>query len=244
MFKWSCRLMEKGKKCVRGYNYVGRLCEGCSHYQDEKINYQPRICISGQEFEDFEQELDDFNDWVTEHQNRELDIWCQVENIKPRFVKTLSGKGGQIRLQGYLILVRNGFIGQTEFDDFFYIHISPNQQDRLRFAVGDRFDARGSFSLDRGRILFKYIRRVEFGSRSGKETWNNSKALVARQTASRFERQYETCLHCPHGALVDVMDREQKGQKVFRELYCFESIQDPQNCYVYAGTALNDCIRE
>jgi len=53
MFKWACALKNKGKKCPRGFNYIGRLCEGCTHYLDEKINYQPRLLISDREFESF-----------------------------------------------------------------------------------------------------------------------------------------------------------------------------------------------
>ncbi len=244
IFKWSCRLKDRGKSCVRGYNYVGRLCEGCAHYEDEKINYQPRIKVEKQEFELFLQEVEEFNDWVSEYQNREMDIWCEIVTIKPRFKKQVYGKGGQIRLDGYLLIIQNGFIGQTGIDDFFYVHISPNQQDRLRFAAGDQFEAKGKFALDKGRILFDKIWHVDFEYRSGKQTWNNSRALVARQTATRFENQSDTCLHCPHGALVDVIEKHNGRIQTFRELYCFEGIQDQNLCYVNAKRVIDHCNQE
>jgi hypothetical protein len=241
MFKWSCELKNKGKRCYRGLNYVGRLCEGCTYYLDEKIHYQPRILLSGAEFEEFKQELEDFDESVSEHQNRDLDILCDISSIKPRFKKTISGGKGHLRLDGYLLVMRHGFIDITEFDDYFYANISPNQQDRFRFAPGDRFEARGRMSLNRGRLLFNKIWAVNFESRSGKLTWNNSRALVARSSAFEFRAQPESCIQCPYGALVDTVEYVE-GQKQFkRSLYCLEGIKNPELCYLPAMAKVDLC---
>ncbi|NIA29601.1 MAG: hypothetical protein GWP06_06765 [Actinobacteria bacterium] len=56
---------------------------------------------------------------------------------------------------------------------------------------------------------------LEFDSRSGKETWNNSQTLVARESATLISTQPETCLHCSKGALVDVVEKK-KGQATMR----------------------------
>jgi hypothetical protein len=243
MFKWSCALKHKGKRCPRGFNYVGRLCEGCTHYLDEKIHYQPQILLSGADFEDFKTEIEDFNEWVAEHQDRDLNIWCKVSSIKPQFKKTQSAGNRQLRLDGYLIIVRHGFIGLTEFDDYFYINISPNQQDRSRFALDDTFEAIGRMSFHHGRLLFNRIWGIEFEHRSHAETWNKSRALVARSSATEFSNQPESCIQCPKGALVDTVDIE-NGQKQFhRSLYCLEGVKNPQACYIFALEKMDMCQR-
>lgn len=242
MFRWSCALRNKGKRCYRRFNYVGRLCEGCTHYIDEKIHYQPTIILSGAAFEAFERERQDFDEWMNKHENRDLDILCEVSSIKPRFKKTMSSGKGQLRLDGYLLVMRHGYIGITECDDYFYANISPNQQDRCRFAVGDKFEAMGRMSLNRGRLLFHKIWSVVFVHRSNKPTWNNSKALVARTSAAEFSMQPEACIRCPHGVLVDTvifMD----GQKQFkRSLYCLEGIKSPELCYLSENDKMDLCI--
>ena len=44
-FKWTCRLLNKGKKCIRGYDFMGKKCDGCSYYDDIKIHNQPQSLI-------------------------------------------------------------------------------------------------------------------------------------------------------------------------------------------------------
>lgn len=241
-FKWSCELKNKGKRCQRGFNYVGRLCEGCTHYLDEKIHYQPRILISGKAYEDFETELEEFDEWVMEHQGRDLDVLCEVNSIKPRFKKTISNGKAQLRLDGYLLVMRHGYIGMTEFDDYFYANISPGQQDRLRFAPGDTFESRGRMTLDHGRVVFNKVWSVIFESRSGKETWNNSRALVARSSASAFENQPESCIKCQYGALVDTTELLDGQKKFTRSLFCLEGINNPQACTISVMKKVDLCF--
>lgn len=241
MFKWSCVLKNKGKRCPRGFNYVGRLCEGCTHYLDEKINYQPRILISGDEFERFKTDIEEFDEWISEHQDHDLNIWCDISSVKPRFKKILHTGKGQLRLDGYLIVVRQGFIGMTEFDDYFYVNISPNQQDRHRFAPNDKFEALGRMTFHHGRVVFNRIWAVEFEQRSRAETWNNSRALVARSSATEFNTQPESCIRCPKGALVDTVENNNGEKRFRRSMYCLEGVKDPQACYIFALEKIDMC---
>ncbi|MBN1560400.1 hypothetical protein JW998_09130 [candidate division KSB1 bacterium] len=241
MFKWSCELKNKGKSCYRGFNYIGRLCEGCTHFLDEKIHYQPRILISAAEFEAFQEELEEFDEWIAEFQNRDVDLLGTISSVKPRFKKTIANGKGQLRLDGYLLVLSHGYIDTTEFADYFYAKISPQQQDRLRFAAGDTFEARGRMNLDHARVLFNKMWAVNYIQRSGKPTWNNSRALVARAAATEFQAQPESCIKCPYGALIDTIEYVD-GQKQFkRSLYCLEGIVDPQVCYISTADKVDLC---
>ncbi|MBN2000506.1 hypothetical protein JW935_23345 [candidate division KSB1 bacterium] len=240
-YKWSCDLKNKGKTCIRRFKHVGRLCEGCMHWAEERMHYQPKIKLSALEFERFLSELDDFEDWISTFVNREPVFWGEVDSIKPRFRRYQYMAGHQLHLDGYLLVFKHGYIGTTELDDLFYAFISPRQQERLCFSAGDRFEARGKFILDRGRIVFEKIWAVEFESRSGGPVWHNSEALVARETATFFETQPEVCLHCPQGALVDVYFKENGTNKVKRRLYCLEGVKDPYLCYVSGMQKINHC---
>jgi hypothetical protein len=224
-------LKTKGKTCIRGFKHVGRLCEGCTHYVDEKIHYQPKIMKTTAEFEKFQSELEDFEDWLDQVQNREVSCWCEVRAIKPRFKKEIYTRKGQVRLDGYVLVMEKGFFNTMPFDDVFYAHITPRQQDGLRLAPGDRFEARGLLKLDRGRLLLTKLWSLDFDTRSGEPTWNNSRALVARQTATQFRVQPEDCLRCPRGALVDVAENKAGHMRLYRNLYCLEGVADPAICY-------------
>lgn len=231
MFKWTCSLMNKGKKCIRGYNFVGRLCEGCNYYHDEKVHLQPRLLLSNNDFEKFETECDEFNEWIDENQDRDMTIYVQIHNVKPNFRKTVYGSKGRLFLDGFILNIRHGYFDTCEFDDFFYIKSSLRQQDVYRFAAGDKFEARGRFLLDSGRIIFNKIWAIEFDSRSLRKTWDKSRALVARQSATHFDYQPEKCIECPKGALVDVIINNQGKVNNKRELYCLEGIKDPGLCW-------------
>lgn len=241
VFKWSCVLKNKGKKCVRGFQHIGRLCDGCSHYTDEKMHYQPRIKLTASDYSRFESELEEFEDWLAQFEHRDLDIWCEVTSVKPRFKKEIIAGKGQIRLDGYLLFMQQGFIGTVEFDDAFFVSISPRQQQRYDFAPGDRFEARGNFTLDRGRIVFTNVWHIDFEYRSRQKTWSNSQALVAKQSAAFLDEQPETCLHCPKGALVDVVEKSYGQTKLKRELFCLEGVKDYSMCCLAAVEKINRC---
>lgn len=241
-FKWSCALMEQGRNCVKGFKHPGRLCKGCTHFVDEKIHFQPKVKLSQLEYERFQRELEDFEDWLLEVQDREVSLWMEVDSIKPRFRKDVMAGKGQIRLNGYLLIARHGFIGAEPFDDYIYAYLSPHQQEKLKIAPQDRFEARGVLKLDRGRILFPKIWAIDFDLRSEEKTWTNSNALVARQTATSFATQPNACLHCPYGALVDVGEKKNGTFKLRRELYCLKGVADYQQCYVAAQEKINKCV--
>ena len=230
-FRWSCALLNKGKRCSRGYNRMGRLCPGCAHYRDEKIHYQPRITLSPAEYALFQQDLAAFDEWVEENQGREREISFRIDSLKPRFHKQIDVHGARLHLHGYLLIAREGFIGLDAFEDYFYAAISPQQQERLALAPGDEMDARAAFTIDQGRLLFPRLRAIEVMSRSGAETWHNSSALVARQSALALPRQPDKCLHCPQGALVDVIDRSNGQERRRRELLCLEGMASAEACY-------------
>lgn len=239
-FKWSCALLIKGKRCSRGFSHMGRLCPGCAQYRDEKVHYQPQIHLTPAEFARFQQELAAFEEWVEENQGREKDVTFRIDSLKPRFHKELDGHGARLRLDGYLLIIREGFIGRDAFDDFFYAVITPSQQERLALAPGDELDARGIFALDQGRVLFPHLRAIEVNFRSGETTWSNSKALVAKQSARPLGRQTEQCLHCRQGALVDVIDRSGRQERRRRELICLEGIGSESSCYYQAMQQLDE----
>jgi len=239
--KWSCVLKNKGKRCVRGFQYIGRLCDGCTHYVDDKVHYQPRIRLSSSDYSLFESELEEFEDWLTQFEHRDLDLWCDVTCVKPRFKKEIFAGKGQVRLDGYILSMQRGFIGTIEFDDSFFVFISSGQQEKYNFAPGDRYEARGVFKLDRGRVVFSKLWHIDFDYRSEQETWCNSQALVAKQSATFLDEQPETCLHCPKGALVDVVERSRGRSRLKRELCCLEGVTDHFQCYVAAVEKINHC---
>lgn len=239
MFRWQCRV--KPGKCPRKFNYVGRLCKGCTHYHDEKIHYQPRLLMGPEEFTEFKQELEEFDDWVDENRNRDLELWCQVGSLKPRFFIKEYGNQRHFRLSGYLAVFNYGFMDTIRFDDTFYAYVSPAQQDRFQLAAGDEFEARGRLTIDHGRVLFPKIWSIHIEKKSAEFTWNNSQALVAKQSATRFRKQPETCIRCPHGALIDIIKMERGQKHLKRALYCLKGLQDPSLCYIHAGYCIDAC---
>jgi len=234
VFKWSCELKNKGKSCVRGFKHIGRLCYGCTHYHDEKIHYQPEVSISAVDYQAFMEEVEQFEDWLTGVEGRELSFWAQVSSVKPRFRVEKTSKGKQIRLEGYLAVLKRGYIGTVEFDDLFYAALSPRQQGRIELAADDRFEARAKVQLDSGRVVMTRVHAIEHEFRSGRHIWNNSEALIARATASHFPDQPEICQHCSQGALVDVFERKEGRTVRSRALYCLAGVADPGLCYVRA----------
>ena len=240
-FKWHCSILEKGNSCKRGYKYVGRKCVGCKYYFDEKIHYQPGITVNPDEFRQFEQDLSEFEEWLFENEGKEVSFFGQLHSIKPRFHQIQDRSHVHIRLKGWLLIFGEGFLGTLHFKDPLYLHISPHQQERNLFAKGDQFETKAIIYIDRGRIVLRKAHHFEFETRSGEVTWTNSQALVARQAATMFKGQNETCLSCEFGALVDVEDNSDSARSTHRALYCFKGIADPKVCYLHGIKIIATC---
>lgn len=229
-FQWKCELLQKGKSCVKGYNYVGKNCFGCRYYYDEKINLHPELQISEEAYLGFLDELEDFEDWLESIQGKFINFWGTIRSVKPKITKTIDNDKSSVHLDGYILHFEEGYLDTTHWADHCYALIFAEQQERYTFAPGDDVEFRCRAELDRGRLILRRLRDVEFRSKSQTESWSNSTALVARIAAVPFDTQPERCLHCDKGVLVDVLDKTNSHWERRRELYCLDAIQDPALC--------------
>ncbi|MFQ6115065.1 MAG: hypothetical protein ACE5NG_13455 [bacterium] len=136
-FQWRCQLLNKGESCVRGYSHVGRKCFGCKYFYDEKINNQPQVSLREDDFKIFQEELRDFENWLEEIKDKEINFCGVIDSVKPRFQKLLFGTKSEVKLQGFILTFREGYIGRVHFEDFCYGVIGKNQQSNHKFSPGD-----------------------------------------------------------------------------------------------------------
>lgn len=229
-FKWKCELINKGRRCIKGYNFVGKKCYGCSYYHDIKVHSQPIVKLSEQKYQEFLEELQLYEEWLYETENHTVNFLGRIDNVKPRLQKNISASESSLKLTGFTLIFREAYFDNTHFQDLCYVNLSPVLQQRYKFAAGDEVEFRAVVQLNRGRILLKKLRNIEFVTRSHNHAWTHSDALVVKQTATFFTHQPRKCLNCAHGVLVDVFDQSQSGTKPKRELYCLEGIVDPELC--------------
>ncbi|MCB0290634.1 MAG: hypothetical protein KDH97_10300 [Calditrichaeota bacterium] len=232
-FKWHCKLMKQGKSCYRGFKHMGKDCFGCRYFYEEKVHNYPELQISEKEHDDFLRELNLFEDWLDEHLHREWEIHGRVDGVKPLFRKRVYAKGEGFAFGGFLLIFRELYIGKILMEDHVYVQMSEKTYAALKFGRGDLITARATLSMDRGRLVFKRLRRVEMEERGEAPTWDVSKALVARETATRIPIQPDGCVQCPFGALVDVEDLQEAETRKYRQLYCLKGREDFRTCEDY-----------
>lgn len=237
-FKWKCKFIDKGKRCIKGYRYIGKNCGGCSYYEDIKIHNQPQISLSQEDTAHFWEELQEFEDWFETHSSRELSIFGNLVSVKPFLKKYISHNREQLHLTGYNLVFLNGYLGTTEYQDFFYAPISTARQTQYQFSAGDQIEFRAKLSLDQGRLIVRQMWQLEFIEKSKKTPLTLSDILVAKETATIFKTQSRKCLHCPHSVLVDVLGNRKDGANIRRELFCLKGIPDPEFCTVQVMEAL------
>lgn len=236
-FQWNCKLMKQGKKCYRGYNYIGKNCSGCRYFYEDKVHNHPEVMLSDADYRDFQAELRQFEDWLEEHRNRECEIHGVVDGVKPLFRKKVYARGNGFSFAGFLLIFRELYIGRELMEDPVYVRLSPKTYASLKFGRGDKLTARATLSLDRGRLVFTRLRRIDIEERGEPPQWSESEALVARESATLMPGQPEGCQHCPYGALVDVEDQSKSETRHYRQLYCLQGVKDYRICPVYSGYA-------
>lgn len=232
-FKWHCKLMKQGKPCYRGFNFIGKKCQGCRYFYEEKIHNRSELQVTDEEYRDFQRELDEFEDWLDENLHRELEIHGEIDGVKPLFRKCAYRKGESFSFNGFLLIFKQLYFETTLMEDPVYVWLSPKTYASLKSGRGDVITARATLTLDRGRLVLKRLRRIDIEQRGEPPLWNRSKALVAREPATQIPLQPEGCVQCPFGSLVDVEDVRYDETRQYRQLYCLKGMKDHRNCHDY-----------
>ncbi len=235
---WHCILKEKGKKCIKGYNYIGRECKGCTYYKDEKVHLQPELLLNQDEYNTFLSDLEDFEDWLDSLKNKKLNLRGKIISVKPWFEENILEDRKLRKLRGYLLVLQNNFIGLTSYEDVLYVRISEKLMKEYGFAPPMVLEYRGEIKVDRGRLVINRPYSIEVIEGTTQEVWNRDKALVAVRTATKFIKQVDKCLECPWGCLVDVRDHRVKKKNFYRNLFCLKAISDWHECYIRSWESL------
>ncbi|MCK4427015.1 MAG: hypothetical protein KAW16_00875 [candidate division Zixibacteria bacterium] len=229
-FLWKCKLLNKGHSCPKGYKHVGRNCFSCKNYFDEKISYQPEILLDKEEFENFQRELEEFEDWLQGAVGKRIEFSGTVNSVKPHFKKKRLGSKEILTFPGFLVSFKEGYLDRVFFKDHIFLTISRKTQENLKFAKGDKVEFEALLRTDKGRIILERIRHVEFLEKKREAFWNLSQAVVAKNTGTEFDCQPEKCLVCENGSLLDVVEKDGQRSKSYRHLFCLAGVTDPENC--------------
>lgn len=233
-FVWHCVKLEKGGRCPQGFTVPGRKCGGCTHYAEDKLHFQPERLIEGAAYDAFLEDLEAYEAWIEKASRGRPQVAGRIAAVKPWFERTVLAGGSRLRLRGYLLILRNGFVGVEAVDGPFYVRVSPGLMASFGFTAKMKVEMTGEIREDRGRIVVSHPKQVETRGRGWGWRWTDEKALVAVRTASHLDRQPEQCLSCPWGALADVSDYSEPEESRYRSLYCLKAVADPEGCYVNA----------
>ena len=225
-FNWKCRLLNKGATCSKKFKHVGRKCFNCKEFFDEKEIFKPERLIDTQGYEKFTRELNAFEDWFEELRGKEVDFSGTINSVKPGFHKRTEGSHNNLSFDGFLINFTEGYINLDHFKDLVYVKISSSMQHRYQFSPGDRLNFFARLQEKQGRILLLRINRIDIDHKEENEVWTASKAQLAKKTGTIITVQYDKCLNCDKGSLID----GNTASKRQRMLLCLEGIKNPHFC--------------
>jgi hypothetical protein len=218
------------------------MCFNCKEFYDEKEIFKPELLLSQEDYQGFLKNLAAYEDWLEEIRNREVEFSGTINSVKPSFRNNNNRKKNQLSFDGFLINFKGGFINLDYFDDFVYAKVTSRMQQRFKFCKGDKVTFYARIRERRGRILLFRLNRIEIEEKADNEIWTESKAQLANRTGTIISKQYEKCLNCDKGTLVDTFS----DAKQQRMLICLEGIKDPHQCfYTVSKLLLEDyCAKE
>lgn len=228
-FYWKCKKLNKGESCPKKYHHVGKNCFGCKEFYDVKITNQLKIAVDDDSWQTFQEDLQDFEDWLQSVKGRSLPVWGEIDTVKPHLLQAPN----RLLLKGYILTFKECFIGQTHLEDYSFARVGLNMFQKFRFSPGDKMDFLATVEEDRGRIILNRLRRIEFSEHRENDLWSESRMTVVLSTAIKLKKQWEKCHFCPHGVLVDV--QQNGGEiKISRRMYCLAGVQNPESCVLPA----------
>ncbi len=234
LFRLALREAGKRRPLSAGFQHAGPQCKGCTHYAEDKLHFQPERLIEGEAYDAFLDDLEAYEAWIEKAVRGRPQVAGRIATVKPWFEKTVLPDRSRLRLRGYLLVLRNGFIGVEPVDGPVYVRVSPGLMASFGFTAKMKVEMTGEIREDRGRIVVSHPKQVETQGRGWGWRWTDEKALVSVRMASLLDRQPEQCLACPWGALADVSDRSEPEERKYRSLYCLKAVADPEGCYVSA----------
>jgi hypothetical protein len=238
-FLWHCVRLEKGNRCPHKFTVPGKKCSGCTHYVEEKLHFQPELLLDTEACNRFYEDLEAFDAWFEKASSVRQAVAGRIATIKPWFEKTVFSDGSHLRLRGYLLVLKKGFIGMEALDDVFYVRVPRTLMQQIRFVPKMKLEMTGEIREDRGRIVVHHPKAVEVLNRGWGWPWTDDRALVSVKTATLMMDQPDHCLACPWGALADVVDRSEPDEIKYRNLFCLKGIADSDACYVPAMKKLH-----
>ena len=231
-FLWHCVLLEKGNRCIHGFQYTGKVCKGCTYFTEEKIHLQPELMLDETEYACFQDQLYDFEAWLDDVRFKRLSVAGRIKHVKPWFERRILPTEKHTKLFGYIIVFKRGFIGNEDFHDTIYIRVSESLMKTYQFVPKMKIEMHGEIREDRGRIIVHRPKRIEIIKSGWGKPMTRDYALVAMKTSTVLKEQPEHCLACRWGALIDVFDRTEWEERRYRSLCCLKGIADPDGCYV------------
>lgn len=246
-FRWHCQRLERGQPCPRSFNFVGRLCDGCTHFVDEKMSNHLEHLLTDKEQARFQRQLGDYEFWLEGLRGQEITFYGEVFSVKPKVVRTIHPSGGtENRLDGFVVSFLKGYIGYTHFQDPVYLLLDLRRQRRLRLSAGDTFQCQARLATDRGRLVLRRAHGFDFDQRGGGNAIEESEARVAVRTARYRRLQPEKCFACPHGVLADVRDLSGSSERKYRRMACLRGVESPLECVVPALESIENevCLEQ
>jgi hypothetical protein len=240
-FKWKCRKLDRGGACPKSYAHVGKKCAHCMEYFDEKVIKCPELLLDAEEYKLFLKGFRDFEMWLCDKRDKQVDFTGVIKAVKPRFVMSCRNGRSNLSFQGFLLVFKEGFVDLTHFEDTIYAILSRSQQTRFRLGENDQLDMRATLRLDRGRLILDRVHGVEVEKKASVKSWTELEARQALLMGKILDEQYEKCLNCSYGSLVDVQEAESLpgGDRKRRKLLCLKGISTPEYCIVQAKEILH-----
>lgn len=230
-FEGICRLINKGQRCIKGYNYVGVNCSSCLYFKEQKIMRKPEVLLNNENYKEFIDDLDQFEDWIKDNKGKKINFRGEISWIKPKFEKRIYKKYENLGTTGFIVGFKNGFIDTQTFDDYAYALISINNQEKWGFSRGDEIEFDANFNIDNGMVMFERIRNMEIISRSSEHSPpTKSEAEVACKLGTILSEKSEKCVNCPSGSLIYIKDFTHPELRVYRRLICVEGYANPSIC--------------
>ena len=230
-FEGICRLVNKGQKCKKGYNYVGVNCSNCSYFIEQKIMRIPEIVLNQSDYENFTGELDCFEDWIQRNQGKRLQCKGIISWIKPSFEKRIYKKNESTVLKGFIIGFKEGYIDIDRFDDYLYAMLNTYEQDRWRLSRGDEIEFSGILDIENGMVIFRKIRNIEIIYRAQENAPpTSSDAKIASAVGKILINRDEKCVDCPSGSLIYLKDFTRSKMQIYRRFLCSEGYEHSALC--------------
>lgn len=245
-FYLKCKILQKSKKCFKGFKKPGNLCQNCKFLIEEKNHYIPKVILKEEDWKEFKFKYNKFLFWIRSFEGKVVKFYSKIESIKPYVKHIYFEKGSKFLIKGYILTLKWAYIEKDFFDDKIFLYIPKSKIWKIKRLNFNEIEGFAFFQISNGNLFLSNPRNISSLRGENLKFIEDENFFLKIKLGSIFKTHFEKCFICEKG-VPSIVENQIKNKFIpKKEIICLEGYSSPFLCLneVYKEIKIEKCAKE